>query len=171
MNRQPLPRGSKHSGNEPASIKLKAIRTAVRLFRIAPLPIRRALIGDLLAQALRQSLAEGNLDPMKDRVVLIDISDVGIRWPLSVIDDQLVLLRKMPKADVTIRGRLWEFMLLATRRCDPDTLFFDRRLSIEGDTELGLAVKNALDALDDSQLPTSLRYGMRVGSKLVDQIL
>ena len=29
---------------------------------------------------------------------------------------------------------------------DPDTLFFSRRLVIEGDTELGLALKNALDA-------------------------
>jgi predicted lipid carrier protein YhbT len=31
---------------------------------------------------------------------------------------------------------------------DADTLFFDRRLSIEGDTELGLLLKNTLDALD-----------------------
>ncbi len=27
-------------------------------------------------------------------------------------------------------------------------LFFDRRLSMEGDTELGLVVKNTLDALE-----------------------
>jgi len=31
---------------------------------------------------------------------------------------------------------------------DPDTLFFSRRLTIDGDTELGLLVKNALDAID-----------------------
>jgi hypothetical protein len=35
---------------------------------------------------------------------------------------------------------------LALRREDPDTLFFTRRLVLEGDTELGLALKNALDA-------------------------
>ena len=35
---------------------------------------------------------------------------------------------------------------------DPDTLFFARRLTIEGDTELGLMVKNALDALDTSRI-------------------
>ena len=29
----------------------------------------------------------------------------------------------------------------------PDTLFFTRRLVLEGDTELGLEIKNALDAL------------------------
>jgi hypothetical protein len=38
--------------------------------------------------------------------------------------------------------------LLATRREDPDTLFFNRRLCIEGDTETGLHVKNLLDALE-----------------------
>jgi predicted lipid carrier protein YhbT len=36
---------------------------------------------------------------------------------------------------------------LALRREDPDTLFFSRRLVLEGDTELGLVVKNALDAM------------------------
>jgi predicted lipid carrier protein YhbT len=39
-------------------------------------------------------------------------------------------------------------MRLARREADPDTLFFDRKLSIEGDTELGLLLKNTLDAID-----------------------
>ena len=51
-------------------------------------------------------------------------------------------------SDVTIRGALEEFWRLATRTEDPDTLFFSRRLAIEGDTETGLHVKNLLDALD-----------------------
>ena len=37
---------------------------------------------------------------------------------------------------------------LALRLEDPDTLFFDRRLRIEGDTDLGLTVKNSLDAVE-----------------------
>jgi predicted lipid carrier protein YhbT len=32
--------------------------------------------------------------------------------------------------------------MIAARKQDPDTLFFQRRLVIEGDTELGLYVKN-----------------------------
>ena len=39
-------------------------------------------------------------------------------------------------------------MLLARRQEDPDTLFFSRRLSMEGDTELGLLVKNTIDAIE-----------------------
>ena len=41
-----------------------------------------------------------------------------------------------------------DFLRMARREEDPDTLFFSRRLSMEGDTELGLVVKNSLDALE-----------------------
>ena len=50
--------------------------------------------------------------------------------------------------DVSIAGMLEDFILLATRKEDPDTLFFNRRLCIEGDTETGLYLKNLLDALE-----------------------
>jgi predicted lipid carrier protein YhbT len=50
--------------------------------------------------------------------------------------------------DVRIKGRVEDFWKLATRREDPDTLFFNRELAIEGDTETGLYLKNMLDALE-----------------------
>ena len=50
--------------------------------------------------------------------------------------------------DLTISASARDFLLLLARREDPDTLFFSRRLVSEGDTELGLIVKNLLDALD-----------------------
>ncbi len=46
-----------------------------------------------------------------------------------------------------MRATLRDYAALALRREDPDSLFFTRRLVLEGDTELGLALKNALDAL------------------------
>jgi O2-independent ubiquinone biosynthesis accessory factor UbiT len=50
--------------------------------------------------------------------------------------------------DVTFTACAADFLLLATRRADPDTLFFERRLLIEGDTETGLLLKNILDAIE-----------------------
>jgi predicted lipid carrier protein YhbT len=50
--------------------------------------------------------------------------------------------------ELTISATARDFLLLLSRREDPDTLFFSRRLVSEGDTELGLTVKNLLDALD-----------------------
>ena len=54
--------------------------------------------------------------------------------------------------DLSITGTLHTFLLLAARREDSDTLFFQRRLRMEGDTELGLEVKNFLDGLDVDSL-------------------
>jgi predicted lipid carrier protein YhbT len=54
--------------------------------------------------------------------------------------------------DLSITGSLHAFLLLAARREDSDTLFFQRRLRMEGNTELGLEVKNFLDGLDVESL-------------------
>lgn len=50
--------------------------------------------------------------------------------------------------DLKIGATAHDFLLLAQRKEDPDTLFFSRRLQMEGDTDLGLLVKNTLDAID-----------------------
>ncbi len=69
------------------------------------------------------------------------------------------------KADLTITATSRDFLLLMGRREDPDTLFFSRRLVSEGDTELGLVVKNLLDALEPeaalSRLPARLSLLIR----------
>lgn len=52
------------------------------------------------------------------------------------------------KPDLTIRADAHDYHRLIQRGEDPDTLFFSRRLVMEGDTELGLLVKNTLDSLD-----------------------
>ena len=52
------------------------------------------------------------------------------------------------QTDLCISASAHDFLQLAQRQQDPDTLFFNRRLSMEGDTELGLMVKNTLDALE-----------------------
>ncbi|NTV10777.1 MAG: sterol-binding protein, partial [Zoogloea sp.] len=50
--------------------------------------------------------------------------------------------------DLAISASVRDFLSLALREEDADTLFFSRRLLMEGDTDLGLLVKNTLDAVD-----------------------
>lgn len=50
--------------------------------------------------------------------------------------------------DLVFRANLSAFLQLLARQEDPDTLFFNRELTVEGDTELGLTVKNMLDAIE-----------------------
>ena len=59
-----------------------------------------------------------------------------------------------------IRDRANDLILIAARKEDPDTLFFQRRLRIEGDTELGLNVKNLMDSIDLDTMPALLKNGL-----------
>ena len=52
------------------------------------------------------------------------------------------------KPDIHIKGELKYFLQLAMRNEDADTLFFGRQLSMEGNTEDGLLLKNFLDAME-----------------------
>lgn len=52
----------------------------------------------------------------------------------------------MPR--VRFAAKAEDLLRLALREEDPDTLFFNRRLCIEGDTDLGLRMKNLLDGID-----------------------
>jgi len=89
--------------------------------------------------------------PLAGRRYAIRVKDLGLclRFtvtPRGFAPDTLAHDRGAP--DLTISATARDFMLLLSRREDPDTLFFSRRLVSEGDTELGLTVKNLLDALD-----------------------
>lgn len=85
---------------------------------------------------------------LKGKVVSIRVFDAGIRFDVSWRNGRFEAQRANAASDLAIGASARDFMLLAQRREDPDTLFFGRRLSMEGDTELGLLLKNTLDAID-----------------------
>ena len=97
------------------------------------------------------TLDETTRQRLKGRTVAIQVSDAGLDCRISLASLGFV---PSPRGapDVTIRSCAWDFYRLARRLEDPDTLFFSRRLTIDGDTELGLLVKNALDAVDWTRL-------------------
>lgn len=97
-------------------------------------------------------LRDGELDYLEGRTVRIRVQDLRLTFSITLQRGLLAAshLRSMP--DLLITGTLHAFLLLAARREDTDTLFFQRRLRIEGDTELGLEVKNFLDGLDVDSL-------------------
>jgi len=86
------------------------------------------------------------LEPLRGRVLRLEIAGLRIGPQFTFAGNCLVPV-PFGAADVTIRAALRDYLALALRREDPDSLFFARRLVIEGDTALGLTVKNALDSL------------------------
>jgi O2-independent ubiquinone biosynthesis accessory factor UbiT len=59
-----------------------------------------------------------------------------------------------------VRATATDLLLLASRREDADTLFFQRRLVITGDTELGLTAPNLLNQLALQSVPLGLRIAL-----------
>ena len=103
-----------------------------------------AFLSNLL---LGDTLGAGNLPAARGKVIAIHVRDAGMRLAFAVHDGGLVPLGDVP-ADATISADARDFIALVLRAEDPDTLFFSRRLTLEGDTELALQVKNTLDGID-----------------------
>lgn len=125
------------------------ISRAARLLRwslgIVPGPLQ-APAGALLFNHLARGQAfVSRLREIDGRSVAIDVTDLK-RTVCFRIDGERLRAVETRAPDVVIRGDVEGFLRLATRREDPDALFFQRRLCIEGDTEVGVHVKNLLDA-------------------------
>lgn len=89
----------------------------------------------------REALQDGDFEFLEDKWLKVEVKDMELRWFISYQNDKLVVADKPVAEDVSFSGNLNDLVLIAGRKEDPDTLFFQRRLSIEGDTELGLEVK------------------------------
>jgi len=82
---------------------------------------------------------------LRGKVLRLEVR--GLPFAPQLTLDAIGLRPAFGRPDVTIRAEARDYLALALRREDPDTLFFTRRIVIEGDTALGLELKNALDAL------------------------
>jgi len=120
--------------------------------RTVPFVIQRQCVLLAMRHVLLHAIVDGDLDFLSGRHLQVCIRDAGINWVIGFRHHRLTLSAG-GFADATIRGSLADFILLMARKEDPDTLFFQRRLVIEGDTELGLEAKNLLDTLDMDTIP------------------
>lgn len=114
--------------------------------RRIPVPLRQLAAEAPLNRLFATAINDGEFDDFEGRRIRLEVTggQPGITigfWAnrLRIVDGP---------GEATIRGSLGAFRTLAERRQDPDQLFFQRQLVIEGDTELGLGLKNLLDSLE-----------------------
>ncbi len=98
--------------------------------------------------ALRAQLAADVTAMLVGKRLRLRVTDAQWAFDFEWRKDRFSATQNTGDADLTISASACDFVLLARRLEDPDTLFFSRRLSMEGDTELGLLVKNTLDAIE-----------------------
>ncbi|GAA5106250.1 SCP2 domain-containing protein [Orbus sasakiae] len=127
--------------------------------QMVPFSVKQKIIEQLLQAQFEQSLADGDLDFLENRWLKIEVRDLQLVWYISNVNNKLVVSRS-EIADVSFSGNTNDLVLIATQRQDPDTLFFQRKLIVEGDTELGLCVKNLMDSIDLTSMPKVVRLGL-----------
>lgn len=102
--------------------------------------------------ALGRVLPRDQLEPLTGRRLRIRVTDAGLTLDFALGAQGFRRAVGDAPADLVLSAKTRDFIALALREEDADTLFFSRRLLMEGDTELGLLVKNTLDAIDWSAL-------------------
>ena len=109
--------------------------------------------GSVLFAAALNAVLASRLPPdvgalLQGRKLSLCVRDARLRFDFTWKSGRFAALARQAQSDLTISATGPDFVRIARREADPDTLFFSRRLGLEGDTELGLVVKNTLDALD-----------------------
>lgn len=128
---------------------------------LVPVGLHSAGIALALNQIFARALADGELDFLAGRVLRVEVHDARTAFRLTLEGGRLVPAAAGRSADLTVGGTVYDLLLLATGREDPDTLFFQRRLTLDGSTELGLFVKNFLNGQDPQEvLPAPLRLAL-----------
>lgn len=151
----------------PARHLLRLLPPPVRLaplLRRMPAAWQRRALEASMARVLGASLAAGDLGFLRGRRLGIDVVDLGLHWVIGLRDERLASMDGAPEASV--RGTATDLLLLAGRLEDADTLFFQRRLVLTGDTELGLTARNLLEGLRWEAVPLGLRIGLDRGARL-----
>ena len=112
-------------------------------------PHTLTLIAGLNAAVKMKLLPVEDLSVLEGRSFFVDVLDTGGKAHFTYRAGLFRPLFSAPRApDLAFRANLSAFIQLLALQEDPDTLFFKRELSVEGDTELGLYVKNMLDAVE-----------------------
>lgn len=114
------------------------------LVPFVPIGLAGRLFSGVLNHALRGQVLREQLDALDGKVVSLRATDLPLQFTFRIQERRLEPATHAV-ADVTVRAAVRDFVALARREEDPDTLFFQRRLSVEGATEAGLCLKNLLD--------------------------
>lgn len=140
-----------------SNFRLPAFTLPAPLARIAArLPQRPPTLAltTALNLALGRILSREDLEPLTGRHLRLRVRDAGLTLDFTLGSRGFVPLSGGSEPDLTLTANVRDYLALALREEDADTLFFGRRLLMEGATDLGLLVKNTLDAVDWDALQT-----------------
>lgn len=138
--------------------------------QLVPFSVQKPVIEQLLARIFKEAISEGDFAFLRDKWLKVEVTDLALTWFISEQQGRLVVASSAVRSDVCFSGSANDLVLIAGRKEDPDALFFQRKLKIEGDTELGLEVKNMMDNLELENLPSLLKYPLLDLAHFIDEV-
>lgn len=96
---------------------------------------------------------------LSGRVVELTVDDLGVCVRLQAGPSGLMPAPAGQPVALRLRASAPVYWRLLQGHDDPDTLFFDRLMVMEGDTEFGLLLKNTLDAVGPPRWPGARSRG------------
>ncbi|KLV04455.1 sterol-binding protein [Photobacterium aquae] len=154
-----------------AQLRKQLVQRGPALLRVpasfTPFSIQKKVMLEGLGLVFKEALEDGDFEFLEDRWLKVEVRDLGLQWFISFQNEQLVVSQHVDQEDVSFSGDFHDLLLIAARKEDPDTLFFQRRLRIEGDTELGLEVKNLMDSIDLDSLPGPMKFMLEQSADFV----
>lgn len=140
--------------------------------RLVPQLVNRKVIESVLNRVLQEQVADGDFDYLTGKWLQVEIRDAQLFVTLGFHNGHFVcreVVRESCEANAYLSVMTVDAIDMVQHKVDPDTLFFQRKLNIAGDTELAHHVKNTLDTLDPEAIPkvvlTLLQYYQAIISK------
>jgi len=128
----------------------RSCKKASRFFlRATPMVVEAVAVGAVLSAILRRSpeLSE-RLEELEGKVFFFEASDIARGFYLHITGGDIKVVLHMTKdPDVTMRGDVTVLLGVLSGKVDPDTVFFSRKLEIQGDTATAIHFKNILASL------------------------
>ena len=151
-----------------AARSLASLPVIIRLLPQPPHFMQKMVVEKALNHALSEQIEMGEFDFLHGHCLHLSVKDLNLEFYLSYDGSQLILAPADTAADVHFSGTSKDLILLASRSEDPDSFFFQRRLTIEGDTELGLYIKNIIDSVDFDSWPGWINSLMATMAELIE---
>jgi O2-independent ubiquinone biosynthesis accessory factor UbiT len=135
-----------------------------------PLAINQTLVEKVANTVFKQQLQQGELAFLYNFTLRISVVDLQRHYCFKVTPEKITVLRQCKQVDVSVETDLNHFVLLATQAVDPDTLFFSRKLSIQGNTELGMLFKSFIENLSLDLIPQPYQAILTKQSQWIQQV-
>jgi len=135
---------------------LRVPEKAARQFSTLPSALQEKVLTAACNLVFKSMLDAGEMSFLRGNHLYLSVTDIPCCWLFRLHKRGLTVKAIQGNDRACVAGHAYVeisaswaiFCLLALGEVDPDTLFFKRKLLIEGDTELGLEVKNFLDRME-----------------------